>query len=137
MFTLLKSLAVLFKESRASIFKTVIANFKCFPYEQAKHLPLFLYGKITFVNEGHIRLTPTFFSPGLIKLGKTDSIIWGSGGGQLYPICKQRGVDCQRCFPFSQRLFGKYIRRCCIENGSWCRLGTFKQADVCRECRDW
>lgn len=80
MITLLKSLAALLKEPRIAIFKTIIANFRCFPFRQAIHFPLFLYGNITFINEGHISLRPTYLTPGLIKLGKTDSIIWGSGG---------------------------------------------------------
>ena len=80
MWILLKSIKNLLKEPHTNFIQTLVATFKNLPFKEAKYLPIFLYGKIEFKNEGIIELRPTFLTPGLIKLGRTASGLWGNGG---------------------------------------------------------
>lgn len=132
MITLLKSLAALLKEPRIAIFKTIIANFRCFPYGQAIHLPLFLYGNITFINEGHISLRPTYLTPGLIKLGKTDSIIWGSGGGNYSRFVNKGEWTVNGVFNMANGCLVSITEDAVLETGHGVRLGPLSKL-MCAE----
>ena len=57
---------------RINLWKTVYLNFKMLPFNQAKYLPLFVYGKAKFREmKGRIIIQGHLY-PGMIKIGKND-----------------------------------------------------------------
>ena len=63
----------------ARLFTTLLFNFKYLPFQQAKYLPFFIYGptNIHIGERGWVKLTPTYFTPGMVRVGALKSIIWG------------------------------------------------------------
>lgn len=73
----------LFKEKELDILKTLWYNFKYLPFEQAKKLPIYLYGKVSVPPlskteyKEHVVLQPTFISQGMVKIGCYKSSLFG------------------------------------------------------------
>lgn len=57
---------------RSRIIKTVWFNYKMFPLNIAKKLPVYLYGKTTFRSTAGTVIINGPVSPGMIKIGKND-----------------------------------------------------------------
>ena len=60
----------------ARLFTTLLFNFKYLQFHQAKYLPFFIYGPNNIhIGEqgGGIKLTPIYFSPGMVRVGALKS----------------------------------------------------------------
>lgn len=59
------------KKQNISILKTVLLNFKCLPFNQAIHFPIFVYSNTILKSMGNIRINAPL-SKGMICIGKEN-----------------------------------------------------------------
>lgn len=59
----------LFKDQKINWIKTFIINFKCLPFSQAIHLPIFIYAPTMIFSIGKIKIESCEIKKGMIRIG--------------------------------------------------------------------
>lgn len=69
---MIKNIIRRLRRQRVSWLKTLIINFKCLPFSQAKHLPIYIYSDTIISSYGHIVINAAEVAPGMIKIGRRN-----------------------------------------------------------------
>lgn len=111
----------LIARQRISLFKTILINFKCLPFRQAIHLPIWIYGN-TYINSlGSIRIdTDEEIRAGMIRIGsgnffKGFPTYWSNAGTVTFKgyAMIEGGTQIQSCGNIT---FDKDARLCeCVK----------------------
>lgn len=75
---LVVSIVTLLQTPYAKVFSTLMFNFKYLPFQQAKFLPVFIYGHTNINVRGGVKLAPTFFTPSMIRVGVLKNSFFGN-----------------------------------------------------------
>lgn len=60
------------RHQRVSWLKTFIINFKCLPFSQARHFPIYVYSDTIISSYGHIVIFSDEIKSGMIKIGRRN-----------------------------------------------------------------
>lgn len=60
------------RSQKINWFKTLLINFKCLPFSQARHLPIHVFSNTIISSYGHIVIKSDDICSGMIKIGRTN-----------------------------------------------------------------
>lgn len=60
------------RSQKINWFKTLLINFKCLPFSQARHLPIYVFSDTIISSYGHIVIKADAIHSGMIKIGRAN-----------------------------------------------------------------
>lgn len=91
------------RTQRISLFKTLLINFKCLPFKQAIHLPIFIYSNCILQSLGRIVIDAPI-EKGMIRIGKRNffrgyKTLWSNAGTFIFRgnALIEAGTQIQNC----------------------------------------